>query len=811
MSCSKPADLKRGVCVEHQGALYTVIEASPANENADVASVSLRNIETGEAIELPAVSVAEFLEVELKPRWLAYRPWSKDFTDAFSILDVVEVPEEKLVGDGKWLDNPGPIGKWCLALYVDDELVSVGPDGFVELPDFIVDDGVLVRYTGSAEDVVVPDGVTAIGDKAFFGFSGRDQVRKVVLPEGLLSIGNESFYNCKNLAEIEMPSTIKRIGYSAFFGQNDGRKCKIRRLAFPASLEEIGDFAFDGCQSLEEVTFSEGLKHIGRHAFYHTSVKRFVLPASIEELGKDALAAWVPGATVELVNPVGKLSTREQLGASFVRFLPDDEEVWATVLAYQPGKVWMKAVGKKARGRSRSVLERSIELLAGEKKVSAKVGNNLAEFAMANIGALDDPVVVALHDLLEEKKLWKAAERIAAPSGRVVSKPKGQKAGPAADKKPTPRKRLADISPITRSGNAFIDIAVEFDGAEKAHFRCETYTEGDWLVVDDDGLEIDWSDGLKGWAEAARERTLQGVDLPVEEWGSANLANGSAIADFIARSVIELPACRFAAALERAGGKAASSLSFEAGFQAVDSRPEAAAITFDLKAGNTRSKRGYIPVCWGGTDPFEVASNPLGMYACITLGHYPKDNEWQRAPLEWLVIGEGDDSVLLIIRDVIDCLPIDSQAHKTTWEDCELRAWLNSDFLETAFSDEERALLQPSTVRTRHNRTKEYFETTDYVYILSREEAERAFNPISLGEAQPTPVAKSHDALRHLGANKGRISKKGACWMMRLPASKKTTPECFNPYGGECRGWGSVAWQAHGIRPVIRVRKSDVL
>lgn len=427
MSCSKPADLKRGVCVEHQGALYTVIEASPADENADVASVSLRNIETGEAIELPAVSVAEFLEVELKPRWLAYRSWSKDFTDAFSISDVVEVPEEKLVGDGKWLDNPSPIGKWLLALYVDDELVSVGPDGFVELPDFIVDDGVLVRYTGSAEDVVVPDGVTAIGDKAFFGFSGRDQVRKVVLPEGLLSIGNESFYNCKNLAEIEMPSTIKRIGYSAFFGQNDGRKCKIRRLAFPASLEEIGDFAFDGCQSLEEVTFSEGLKHIGRYAFYHTSVKRFVLPASIEELGKDALAAWVPGATVELVNPAGKLSTREQLGASFVRFLPDDEEVWATVLAYQPGKVWMKAVGKKARGRSRSVLERSIELLAGEKKVSAKVGNNLAEFAMANIGALDDPVVVALHDLLEEKKLWKAAERIAAPSGRVVSKPKGQK------------------------------------------------------------------------------------------------------------------------------------------------------------------------------------------------------------------------------------------------------------------------------------------------------------------------------------------------------------------------------------------------
>ena len=70
MSCTKHVNLKRGVCVEYQGAMYTVIEASQTDENADVASVSLRNIETGEAIELPAVSVDEFLEVELKPRWL---------------------------------------------------------------------------------------------------------------------------------------------------------------------------------------------------------------------------------------------------------------------------------------------------------------------------------------------------------------------------------------------------------------------------------------------------------------------------------------------------------------------------------------------------------------------------------------------------------------------------------------------------------------------------------------------------------------------------------------------------------------------
>ncbi len=35
--------------------------------------------------------------------------------------------------------------------------------------DFTIEDGVLTRYNGTAEEVVVPDGVTAIGANAFFG------------------------------------------------------------------------------------------------------------------------------------------------------------------------------------------------------------------------------------------------------------------------------------------------------------------------------------------------------------------------------------------------------------------------------------------------------------------------------------------------------------------------------------------------------------------------------------------------------------------------------------------------------------------
>ena len=813
----KLPELQQGTCVEYQGALYTIREPPRIDEGAEVVNVKLRDITTGDATECAMSPEDEVVEIDLEPRWLKARSWEGGFHDFFDVYAAaVDVPEEKIIGEGEWLLDPASIAGLCLALYVDGELVSVGPDGFVELSDFVSDgNGTLVKYTGNDESVVVPEGITIIGDKAFFGFTGKDQVRKIVLPEGVVSIEFESFDNCKNLVEIEMPNTLKRIGVSAFDGQNDGRRCKIKSLAFPASLEEIDDNAFYGCKSLEEVAFSEGLKRIGKDAFFGTSVKKFVLPSSIEKLGQGALDVgyWVSDATVEIVDPAGKLTTKAQLDTSFIRFLPDDEEVCATVLAYQPGKTWMKAVGEKAKEKSRLVLERSIELLADEKKVSAKVGNNLAEFAIANIGALDDPVVIALHDLLEEKKLGKAAERIAAPSGKVVSKPKGQEIEAAAKKEPAPKKQPVVTGSITRNGDAFIDIAVAFDNGGETRFKCETYADGCWLVVGDDGGELDYLNGLEEWAETARERTLHGVDLPVEEWDFADMTSGSAVASFISCNILELPACRFASALESAASETILSFSFEAGFQSDGQRPEAVRVAYDFKSGNMQSKRGYIPVCWGGTDPFEVASSPLGMYARIALGHYPKDNEWQKAPLEWLVIGEEDDSVLLITKDVIDCLPIDSKVHKTTWEDCELRAWLNSDFLDTVFSTEERASLLPNTVRTQHNRTKEYFETTDYAYILSREEAERVFDPISLGEAQPTPVAKSHDVGHRLGSykNNGRISKKGACWMMRLPASKKTTPACFDPYGEECKGWGSIAEEAHGIRPVVRVQKDSVV
>ena len=75
--------------------------------------------------------------------------------------------------------------------------------------DFQITNGVLTKYTGPGGDVVVPDGVTSIGDSAF---SRCKTLTSIVLPEGVTSIGDGAFWGCSNLTSIVLPEGVTSIG-----------------------------------------------------------------------------------------------------------------------------------------------------------------------------------------------------------------------------------------------------------------------------------------------------------------------------------------------------------------------------------------------------------------------------------------------------------------------------------------------------------------------------------------------------------------------------------------------------------------------
>jgi hypothetical protein len=83
-----------------------------------------------------------------------------------------------------------------------------------EADSFEIRDNTLVRYTGDGGAVVIPPGVTAIGNDAFYY---SDRLTSVSIPSSVTAIGDDAFRGCSSLADIEL-SRRTRIGYDAFNG-----------------------------------------------------------------------------------------------------------------------------------------------------------------------------------------------------------------------------------------------------------------------------------------------------------------------------------------------------------------------------------------------------------------------------------------------------------------------------------------------------------------------------------------------------------------------------------------------------------------
>lgn len=74
----------------------------------------------------------------------------------------------------------------------------------------------------------------------------------VVLPEGVKAIGMWAFYNCKALTSVKIPNGVTKIGYEAF------RDCEaLTTIEIPVSVTNIEEDAFRGCKNLRSIIVSK--------------------------------------------------------------------------------------------------------------------------------------------------------------------------------------------------------------------------------------------------------------------------------------------------------------------------------------------------------------------------------------------------------------------------------------------------------------------------------------------------------------------------------------------------------------------------
>ncbi|MBR3819145.1 MAG: leucine-rich repeat domain-containing protein [Clostridia bacterium] len=87
-----------------------------------------------------------------------------------------------------------------------------------DIKDFVIENGVLTKYIGNKEKIVIPDSVTAIGDYAFDSWFAANKVKSVVIPESVKTIGSGAFARCSRLRNLVLPENIIEIGEDAFKG-----------------------------------------------------------------------------------------------------------------------------------------------------------------------------------------------------------------------------------------------------------------------------------------------------------------------------------------------------------------------------------------------------------------------------------------------------------------------------------------------------------------------------------------------------------------------------------------------------------------
>ena len=125
--------------------------------------------------------------------------------------------------------------------------------------DFQIEKGVLIRYKGNDEQVVIPQKVTKIGDSAFLNCRSLVLVE---IPYGVTSIGAQAFDGCSNLMSVELPEGVTEIGNMAFANCSS-----LESVAIPNSVTVIGNGAFGNCRRLKSIEVPDSVTIIGINAF----------------------------------------------------------------------------------------------------------------------------------------------------------------------------------------------------------------------------------------------------------------------------------------------------------------------------------------------------------------------------------------------------------------------------------------------------------------------------------------------------------------------------------------------------------------
>ena len=180
---------------------------------------------------------------------------------------------------------------------------------------------------------------------------------------------------------------------------------------------------------------------------------------------------------------------------------------------------------------------------------------------------------------------------------------------------------------------------------------------------------------------------------------------------------------------------------------------------------------------------------------------------WGGEDIGWRVLDIREGCALLIAESVIDCGSYNKEMEDVTWSESSLREWLNGEFLQGAFDDNERKRICESHVKNNSNPsggTSDKPGARDMVFCLSVDEAKRYFADSWDRQAKPTvwAVLNGVDV-----CNQAEFPFYGrSWWWLRSPGDSSATAACVFETGFIEESIIPVICDNIGIRPAIWIR-----
>ena len=185
----------------------------------------------------------------------------------------------------------------------------------------------------------------------------------------------------------------------------------------------------------------------------------------------------------------------------------------------------------------------------------------------------------------------------------------------------------------------------------------------------------------------------------------------------------------------------------------------------------------------------------------IEFGNYPQDKDGTEKPIEWIVMKNEGNQVLLLSKYVLDAKPYNKGWENVTWQTSDIRQWLNNEFYTTAFNKSEKAKIQTSLIKNEYN------DTEDKVFLLSEKEAETLFSNDEERIAKATEYAEKSGV--YVNEEKSGVyvnEEKSVLWWLRSPGDDSSLAAEVNDDGWVDRRGDDVDYDYDGVRPALYLK-----